>query len=118
MRQRGDDRRTVAISAAAIYSGAAVVGIVERVLPGGEEFSILPAIVVTAYTLRRIIRDRYREWARLASITNGALAENIAGVRVTQAFVRERVNRQKFDELNSGYKEAIFSANRIAAAFG
>jgi len=57
-------------------------------------FSILPAIVVTAYTLRRIIRDRYREWARLASITNGALAENISGVRVTQAFVREGVNRQ------------------------
>src|SRR2546428_1671051 len=81
-------------------------------------FSILPAIVVTAYTLRRIIRDRYREWARLASITNGALAENIAGVRVTQAFVRERVNRQNFDVLNSGYKEAIFSANRVAAAFG
>jgi ATP-binding cassette subfamily B protein len=81
-------------------------------------FSILPAIVVTAYTLRRIIRDRYREWARMASITNGALAENIAGVRVTQAFVREEVNRHNFDALNTGYKEAIFSANRIAAAFG
>src|SRR3954449_666301 len=44
MRQRGDDRRIMAISAAAIYSGAAVLGIVERLLPGGERFSVLPAV--------------------------------------------------------------------------
>jgi ABC-type multidrug transport system fused ATPase/permease subunit len=81
-------------------------------------FSILPAVVVTAYTLRRIVRDRYREWARWASITNGSLAENIAGVRVTQAFVREQVNRSKFKELNDTLFNAIISTNRIAAAFG
>ena len=43
MRLRGDDRRVVSVSAAAIYSGAAFVGIVESVLPGGEAFSVLPA---------------------------------------------------------------------------
>jgi diguanylate cyclase (GGDEF)-like protein len=43
MHQRGDDRRVVSISAAAIYSGAAFVGIIESLLPGGEEFSVLPA---------------------------------------------------------------------------
>jgi diguanylate cyclase (GGDEF)-like protein len=43
MRQRGDDRSVVAVSAAAIYSGAAFVGIVESLIPGGEGFSVLPA---------------------------------------------------------------------------
>ena len=44
MRRWGDDdRRVVSVSAAAIYSGAAFVGIVESLLPGGETFSVLPA---------------------------------------------------------------------------
>ena len=43
MRPSGDDRRVIALSAAAIYVGAAFVGIVESLLPGGEPFSSLPA---------------------------------------------------------------------------
>ncbi|TAK25770.1 MAG: ABC transporter ATP-binding protein [Chloroflexota bacterium] len=81
-------------------------------------FSILPAVVVTSVLLRRIVRDRYREWRRLSSIANGSLAENIAGARVTQAFVRETVNRANFDVLNRGFRDAVFSATKIAAAFG
>jgi diguanylate cyclase (GGDEF)-like protein len=54
MGQRGDDRRIVAASAAAIYSGAAFVGIVESLVPGGEAFSVLPAsgaLIISALTL-------------------------------------------------------------------
>ena len=54
MHQRGDDRRVVSISAAAIYSGAAFVGIIESLLPGGEEFSVLPAacaLLLSALTI-------------------------------------------------------------------
>jgi ATP-binding cassette subfamily B protein len=81
-------------------------------------FSILPGIAVTSFVLRRIVRNRYREWRRHSSIANGALAENIAGARVTQAFVREEINRRNFGELNRNFRDAIFSATRIAAAFG
>jgi len=44
----------VAASAAAIYSGAAFVGIVESLVPGGEAFSVLPAtgaLIISALTL-------------------------------------------------------------------
>ena len=44
----------MAASAAAIYSGAAFVGIVESLLPGGEAFSVLPAsgaLILSALTL-------------------------------------------------------------------
>lgn len=81
-------------------------------------FSILPAIILTAYSLRLIVRDRYREWARWSSISNGSLAENIAGVRVTQSFVRERVNRSNFGILNTSYRDAVYSTANVAAAFG
>ena len=44
MSQRGeDDRRAIAASAAAIYVGAACIGLVEGALPGGEPFSLVPA---------------------------------------------------------------------------
>ena len=55
MGQRGDDRRVVAASAAAIYSGAAFVGIVESLVPGGEAFSVLPAagaLIISALDAR------------------------------------------------------------------
>ena len=54
MSHRGDDRQAMALSAAAIYSGAAFVGVVESLLPGGEEFSVLPAagaLLLTALTV-------------------------------------------------------------------
>jgi diguanylate cyclase (GGDEF)-like protein len=40
---RTDDRRVIALSAAAIYSGAAFLGIFESLIPGGEPFSVVPA---------------------------------------------------------------------------
>jgi diguanylate cyclase (GGDEF)-like protein len=39
-----DDRQAIATSAAAIFAGAAIVGILEGLLPGGQEFSIGPAL--------------------------------------------------------------------------
>jgi diguanylate cyclase (GGDEF)-like protein len=44
MSHRGDDRRVVSLSGAAIYAGAAFAGIIEHLIPGGEQFSLLPAI--------------------------------------------------------------------------
>jgi diguanylate cyclase (GGDEF)-like protein len=52
MESWGDEKRIVAFSAAAIYLGAAFVGLVESALPGGERFSVLPgAIALVLCTL-------------------------------------------------------------------
>ena len=50
MAARDDQRRTIALSAAAIYAGAAVIGVVEAIVPGGQEVSVAPgfAAVVIA----------------------------------------------------------------------
>ena len=66
---RGDDRRVVSISAAAIYSGAAFVGIIESLLPGGEEFSVLPAacaLLLSALTSSPARTCRGSCWRRSA----------------------------------------------------
>ncbi|MBI3976541.1 MAG: ATP-binding cassette domain-containing protein, partial [Chloroflexi bacterium] len=80
-------------------------------------FAVLPIIGVITHVLRSIIRERYREWRRRQSIVHGALAENIAGVRVTQAYCREVVNRGNFAQLNGNFRDAIMHATRVVAGF-
>ena len=80
MEQRGDDRRVVAASAAAIYSGAAFVGIVESLVPGGEAFSVLPAaaaLIISALTL--LFGPRV---PRLALAVLGPLGAAMIGVAI------------------------------------
>jgi diguanylate cyclase (GGDEF)-like protein len=68
------------MSAAAIYSGAAFVGIVESLLPGGEEFSVLPAagaLMLSALTV--IAGPRV---PRLALAALGPLGAALIGIAV------------------------------------
>ena len=81
MKQRGDDRRVVSISAAAIYSGAAFVGIVESLLPGGEEFSVLPAACALAAVGAADLRSA-RSVPRLALAALGPLGAAMIGVAI------------------------------------
>lgn len=80
-------------------------------------FALVPLIGVVTHLLRQRIRDTFREWRRASSVVNGAVAEGIAGVRVTQAFSRQGENLRAFDVLNRNYRDAIMRSIRIGAAF-
>ena len=68
----------MSISAAAIYSGAAFVGIIESLLPGGEEFSVLPA--AAALVLSALIVFAGPHLPRLALAALGPLGAAMIGV--------------------------------------
>ena len=81
MSEHGDDRRVVSVSAAAMYCGAALVGIFETFLPGGEEFSVLPgtvALVLSALTI--LIGPRV---PRMTLAALGPLGAALIGVAVS-----------------------------------
>jgi ATP-binding cassette subfamily B protein len=80
-------------------------------------FALLPLIAIVTHVLRSRIRNTFREWRRTSSILNGAIAEGIAGVRVTQAFCRQQENRKRFDVLNRKFRGAVMNSTRISAAF-
>ncbi|HUX86547.1 MAG TPA: ABC transporter ATP-binding protein, partial [Chloroflexota bacterium] len=80
-------------------------------------FALIPIIAIATQVLREHMRAGYREWRRRSSIMNGAIAEGIAGVRVTQAFCRQRENRQRFNVLNQELLDAIIRTTRVSAAF-
>lgn len=56
----------------------------------------LPVLVVLAVVLRPRIRDGYEALREAGSRLNVFLAENISGMRVIQAFVRQNVNLEEF----------------------
>ena len=81
-------------------------------------FSVLPAVVIAVSVLRHYAREAWRSVRRSSSILNGAFAENIQAVRVTQAFVREEVNRSAFGVLNDTLLANVLKAARLMAIFG
>jgi len=74
-------------------------------------FTVIPIIYVASMIFSELSRTSYREVRRRISILNGALAENLTGVRVVQAFCRQMLNAQRFDRIN----QDNFQANRQAA---
>jgi ABC-type multidrug transport system fused ATPase/permease subunit len=73
-------------------------------------FTVIPIIYVASMIFSELSRTSYREVRRCISILNGALAENLTGVRVVQAFCRQGLNAQRFDQIN----QESFQANRRA----
>jgi ABC-type multidrug transport system fused ATPase/permease subunit len=62
--------------------------------------SLVPIVAVTTIFFSRAARGAFREIrVRIAQI-NASLSENIRGLKVVQAFRRERENVRRFEELN------------------
>ncbi len=81
-------------------------------------FSVLPLMVVATNVFRKRARKYYRQVRASISWVNSVLAENINGVRVVQAFSREKINYAHFrDDVNRYNLEINLKAARVASAF-
>lgn len=77
--------------------------------------AIIPVLIFVAVQFKRKILVEYRVVRRMNSKITGAYNENITGVRVAKALVREEENLDEFSELTdemyqSGYRAAWLSA--------
>jgi ABC-type multidrug transport system fused ATPase/permease subunit len=70
----------------------------------------LPFMAVVTFFFRGRIADAWREVRAQFSRLCANLAENVAGVRVVQAFTRERRNLREFDRMNLQYYVARMRA--------
>ncbi|MDF1564641.1 MAG: ABC transporter ATP-binding protein [Deltaproteobacteria bacterium] len=78
-------------------------------------FAVVPplAFLVNAFRLRA--REAFRLTRSLVSRINTYLQENLSGMSVVQAFVREKHNLGVFRRLNGDYRDAYFLAIRYDA---
>jgi ATP-binding cassette subfamily B protein len=77
---------------------------------------ILPILMIVLLVWQKYARHSFDRVRRAIAIVNGALQENITGVRVVQSLSREDVNFRRFDELNHEHLEANLEASRLSSS--
>jgi len=81
-------------------------------------FSVLPVMVVITILFRRASRSAYRKVRAAISWVNSVLAENVNGVRVVQAFSRQKQNYEHFrDYVNRYHLQRAIATARISSIF-
>lgn len=69
-------------------------------------FATLPPLVLATWIFRRKSVRAYELARERVGVVNADLQENVAGLRIVQAFRRERVGAVRFAERSSAYREA------------
>ncbi|MCL9759081.1 ABC transporter ATP-binding protein/permease [Frankia sp. AiPa1] len=79
--------------------------------------AVLPILIAATVIFRRRSSAAYTESRERVSAVNASLQENLTGLRVAQAFGREQVNQQRFQELADSYRRSRLLAQRMIAIY-
>ena len=79
--------------------------------------AIMPVLAVATVIFRRKSSQAYTEARERISVVNADLAENVAGLRVTQAFRREGTNRNRFAGRSDLYRQSRLRAQRYISLY-
>lgn len=66
-------------------------------------FTGVPLIVLLTFSLKKIIKRNFKRMKQIIGQINGFFAENISGMRIVQAFNRQKNKMDEFQELNQAY---------------
>jgi len=80
-------------------------------------FLVLPLMALVTWWFSREARVAFRETRSRVAAMVGDLAEDIAGMRVIQAFVRESAAQQRFNRINEASRDAYVSAISLSFIF-
>ena len=78
---------------------------------------ILPVLVVATVVFRAKSGKAYADSREKVAVVNADFAENVAGLRVTQAFRREAANRDRFGGLSRAFWTSRLRAQRNIAIY-
>src|SRR5271165_4288277 len=78
---------------------------------------IFPILVVATLVFRAKSAKAYAESREKVAAVNADFAENVAGLRVTQAFRREQANRDRFGGLSQSFRVSRLRAQRYIAIY-
>ncbi|HEX4787042.1 MAG TPA: ABC transporter ATP-binding protein [Actinospica sp.] len=80
-------------------------------------FAVVPVLVAATVVFKRRSAKAYNEARDRISAVNADLQENVAGMRVTQAFRREGVNRDRYAGKTDAYRRSRLRAQRYIATY-
>jgi ATP-binding cassette, subfamily B, bacterial len=79
--------------------------------------TVLPFLIVATVIFRKKSSQAYTEAREKVSAVNADLQENVAGLRVAQAYRREQVNSDRFAGLSGAYRVSRLRAQRMIAVY-
>jgi len=79
--------------------------------------TVFPGMAIATALFRRYSSRAYRRTRERLGEVTASLQEDISGVRVVQAFRRERANERRFHEVNGAYREANVQTVNVSAVY-
>jgi ATP-binding cassette subfamily B protein len=98
------------VSSVLTFFGVLAALLIINLRLGLAVLTILPVLVAATLVFRSKSAKAYNDAREKVAAVNADFAENVAGLRVTQAFRRERANRDRF-----GGRSLAFRASRLRA---
>ena len=105
------------LSSVLTFVGVLVAMLIINVRLGLFVLAIVPFLVAATAVFRVKSSRAYTEARERVSVVNADLAENVAGLRVTQAFRREDTNRSRFAGRSLAYRASRLRAQRYIALY-
>jgi ATP-binding cassette subfamily B protein len=105
------------VSSLLTFFGVLIAMLIINVELGLVVLAILPILIVLTIAFRSKASRAYQDAREKVSVVNANFAENVAGLRVTQAYRRETRNNEKFAELSGAYRDARMRAQRLIALY-
>ncbi|MGW6932783.1 ABC transporter ATP-binding protein [Lentzea sp. NPDC054927] len=98
----------VGITAALVFTDASLALIA---------LAVVPFLVIATVIFQRLSSTAYAEARERVSAVNADLQENVSGLRVSQAYTRERHSAEAFAERSDAYRVTRLRAQRYIATY-
>jgi ATP-binding cassette, subfamily B, bacterial len=105
------------ISSVLTFFGVLAALLIINLRLGLAVLCIFPVLVAATLVFRSKSAKAYAEAREKVAAVNADFAENVAGLRVTQAFRREPVNRDRFAALSQAFQLSRLRAQRYIALY-
>ncbi len=105
------------VSSVLTFFGVLAALLVINLRLGLSVLGILPVLVIATLVFRSKSAKAYAEAREKVAAVNADFAENVAGLRVTQAFRREPANRARFGGLSDAFRVTRLRAQRYIALY-
>ncbi|MGH3468308.1 MAG: ABC transporter ATP-binding protein, partial [Thermocrispum sp.] len=79
--------------------------------------AVLPLLVVATAIFRKLSSRAYTEARERVSVVNADMQENVTGLRVAQAYTRERHSARAFADRSDAYRRSRLRAQRYIATY-
>ena len=105
------------VSSVLTFFGVLAALLIINLTLGLAVLCIFPVLVAATLVFRSKSAKAYAESRERVAAVNADFAENVAGLRVTQAFRRERVNQDRFGGRSQAFRVSRLRAQRYIAIY-